>query len=273
MADAYAKYEEIIEACGEERRSGSDNIDFDLLEKLLSRSVADGDTSQSGGLARALDMWIAEQLRAFGFDENAVWPRLHPPRAIDPSILRFIGTLGANLAEGCCNALSRYSSSSADIMGAAYKKQVDVGLSSWTTGPEILISTKTMRSSFGKNLSNRYEEAYGDAKNLKGRHPLATVGFYFLADSKIVDEGSSFRKALSMLQKLQMEEDAYDVVCLHLFDFESEGAKVSAANDLVPELLSPQHFFNRLIGKTLVRASYDDHEKVRLSFSADEGVL
>ena len=36
-----------------------------------------------------------------------------------------------------------------------------------------------MVSLIGKNLSNRFEEAYGDAGNLRSRYPLAAVGFFW----------------------------------------------------------------------------------------------
>ena len=70
-------------------------------------------------------------------------------------------------------------------MGRAYSKQSDVVIASWAAGVEVLISTKTMLSSYQKNLRNRFEEAYGDAKNLRGRHPLASLGFLFVAGGDI----------------------------------------------------------------------------------------
>ena len=36
-------------------------------------------------------------------------------------------------------------------MGSAYLKQGDVVIASWATGVEVLISTKTMLSSYAKN--------------------------------------------------------------------------------------------------------------------------
>ena len=68
---------------------------------------------------------------------------------------------------------------SANILGKNYVKQVDVVMSSWATGPELMISTKRMDSSFGKNAANRVEESYGDAKNLRSRHPQAALGFLY----------------------------------------------------------------------------------------------
>ena len=272
---SYRKFEEVIVRYredeppqDEDRRfwsgEGIPILDLSLLEALLTRSSQDGDTSQSGGLARALDMWIAEELREAGFDDQAVWPRLVKPRVLDPAILRFIESLDPGTAEACCEALPRFASSSANVLGSTYKKQIDVGMSSWMTGPEVLISTKTMSSSFGKNLSNRFEEAYGDAKNLKGRHPLATLGFFFLLNSSIVEETRNFAKAVTMLEKLQFEDDAYDATCLLLVDWREDGGlAISGQNELIPTELSAARFFERMIDLTLLRAAPDSHELAR----------
>ncbi|MGG7507488.1 hypothetical protein [Plantibacter sp. YIM 135249] len=66
----------------------------------------------------------------------------------------------------------------AKILGRAYDNQVDVAIARCDRGPELFLSTKTMVSSFGKNLSNRFEEAYGDAGNLRTCYPLAAVQFH-----------------------------------------------------------------------------------------------
>ena len=63
----------------------------------------------------------------------------------------------------------------ANLLGKNYVKQVDVVMSGWATGPELMVSTKRMDSSFGKNAANRVEESYGDAKNLRLRHPQAAL--------------------------------------------------------------------------------------------------
>lgn len=278
--DSYRRYEEVVEsywddldATNAERRywdaEGKPDLRFDLLERLLSRSATDGDSARSGGLAKALDMWIAEELRGAGFDEEALWPRLHAPRVLDPLVLRFIGSLNASTAEACCDALPGFASSSANVLGAAYSKQVDVGLSSWMTGPEILISTKTMGSSFAKNLANRFEEAYGDAKNLKGRHPLATTGFFFLVDDAIACEPHAFRKAVAMMEKLQTERDVYDVAALLLVSRNESGSvAISPRNELVPDSLSAPRFFCGIVERTLLRAAPGSHELVREKLAA-----
>lgn len=101
-------------------------------------------------------------------------------------------------------------------MGSAYSKQADVLVASWAAGVELLISTKTMLSSYQKNLRNRFEEGYGDAKNLRGRHPLAALGFLFVVGSDIPDVSLDF--AIDMLRKLTTERDVYDGACLIVVD-------------------------------------------------------
>ena len=76
--DSYQKFEDAIveywEAQGTSsvRRpywsdAGEPLLEIPLLEKLLTVAVRDGSSAQSGSLAKALDMWVAEELRAAGF--------------------------------------------------------------------------------------------------------------------------------------------------------------------------------------------------------------
>ena len=113
--DSYQKFEDAIveywEAQGTSsvRRpywsdAGEPLLEIPLLEKLLTVAVRDGSSAQSGSLAKALDMWVAEELRAAGFDAQSVWPRLVRPRVLDPSVLRFIGSLDARTAENAARS-------------------------------------------------------------------------------------------------------------------------------------------------------------------------
>ncbi len=88
-------------------------------------------------------------------------------------------------------------------------------MSAWQTGPELMISTKRMDSSFGKNAANRVEESYGDAKNLSLRHPQAALGFlYGLRSTAFSEESETAAWLLDLLAKLGREDDAYDAVGL-----------------------------------------------------------
>ena len=266
-ADAYTPYGELIENLGLDSplfEKGSAYPSYNQLEALLSLAAVAGKSAQSGDVARALDMWIAAELRRAGFAPDAIWPRSVMPRALDPSVLSFIQKMTPAVAEKCCRDLpERYKSTTVSVMGAAYAKQVDVGMATWPSGPEILISTKTMASSFGKNMANRFEEAYGDAKNLKSRHPFAAVGFAFLVHADILNEPGAFAKAVSMLEKLQAERDVYDAVCLMVAAWDDSGARVVRPCAGVPDDLFAERFFSRIVKLTLSHASPDVHMATR----------
>lgn len=198
---------------------------IETLEELLGCAlsvVPDPAETRSGVAAKALDAWLAYELRRAGFAPDAVWPRASHPRVIPTDITLLLEGLprtterpklrarleGANAPKGVVSA-------DANILGKNYVKQVDVVMSSWATGPEILISTKRMDGSYGKNAANRIEEANGDAKNLRGRHPMAALGFLFGLRSEAFDvEPATARWLVDQLQKLNREDDAYEAVCL-----------------------------------------------------------
>jgi hypothetical protein len=190
--------------------------DYDLLETLLG--VAVGTAQQSGIVAAAADRWAAEELRRAGFDMDEVWPRRQPPRVMPRDIKALV-------ERGLTKKLrheveARFDKSGAraalpaeaNVLGRAYTKQADVVIASWPAGIEVLISTKTMLSSYKKNLRNRFEEGYGDAKNLRGRHPLAALGFLYIIGADASESDKSF--AIDMLRKLVTEPDVYDCACL-----------------------------------------------------------
>jgi hypothetical protein len=72
------------------------------------------------------------------------------------------------------------------MIGEFYRKQIDVLVSDWDRGVEVLVGTKSMTSSFAKNINNRWEEFVGEVRNLRGRYPLASLGVLYLADVKVV---------------------------------------------------------------------------------------
>jgi hypothetical protein len=98
-------------------------------------------------------------------------------------------------------------------------------MSDWDTGPELLISSKRMDSSFGKNAANRVEESYGDAKNLRLRHPLAALGFvYGLRSTILTSEPDKAEWLIDLLAKLGTEDDAYHAVALIMIDYDAPAA-------------------------------------------------
>lgn len=190
--------------------------DLDTLRTLLGVPVALAATSQSGVPALALDVWLAYELRRAGFDPDAVWPRSTRPRVLSEDVAAFFAALPPALRRQLVDQLA-HGGDAARIMGKNYVKQVDVVMSSWATGPQLLISTKRMDSSYGKNAANRVEESYGDAKNLRLRHPQAALGFVFaLSADALLREPDTVEWLIDLLIKLGREDDAYDAVALLL---------------------------------------------------------
>lgn len=203
--------------------------DFKTLEKLLSVPLALSAGTQSGVPALALDVWLSYELRRAGFDPDQVWPRPRNPRIFPAAAAALIGSLPAKLRSEVTARVSKktsikgVTSSAGTILGKNYQKQVDVIVSDWSTGPELLISSKRMDSSYGKNAPNRIEESYGDAKNLRLRHPLAATGFLFGLNADILEkEPKTAEWLFDLLAKLGREEDAYHATCVVLMSY-SEG--------------------------------------------------
>lgn len=203
--------------------------DFRVLEKLLGVPLHLHAPTTSGVPALALDVWVSYELRRAGFAPNATWPRAEHPRILPAAIANLLQSLKGKERAQLETRLAKPTpmkgvvSASANILGKNYLKQVDVVMSDWDTGPELLISTKRMDSSFGKNAANRVEESYGDAKNLRLRHPLAALGFvYGLRSTILTEEAKKARWLIDLLQKLGREDDAYHAVALIMIEYGNE---------------------------------------------------
>ncbi len=223
--------------------------DIATLQTLLGVPRHLNANSQSGVPALALDVWVAYELRRAGFASDAVWPRATHPRVMPAPVSNYLSGTTKDLRSKVGTQLARQTpmrgvvATDAKVLGRHYIKQVDVVMSAWETGPEILISTKRMDSSFGKNAANRIEEAYGDAKNLRSRHPLAAHGFVYGLRSTILEtEPDKARWLIDLLGKLAQEDDAYDAVCLLMLHYEgpapegSEGGHEDEEDAVAAEL-------------------------------------
>ena len=194
--------------------------DYATLRLLLGVPLHLDANSQSGVPALALDVWAAYEMRRAGFAPNSVWPRQQAPRVLPKDLSTLMTGLPRDLQAQVRNRVRNgkvkgVAPASANLLGKNYVKQVDVVMSSWETGPELMISTKRMDSSFGKNAANRVEESYGDAKNLRLRHPLAALGFFYsLRSTALTEEPDSAEWLIDLLGKLGREDDAYDAVGL-----------------------------------------------------------
>lgn len=203
--------------------------DFDTLEQLLGVPLHLQANSQSGVPALALDVWVAYELRRSGFKPDAVWPRAEHPRVMPGPISRLLPQLAKGPRADVAKKLTQKTppagvvATSANILGGLYVKQVDVVMSAWDTGPELLISTKRMDSSFGKNAANRIEESFGDARNLRTRHPMAALGFLYGLRSTILEsEPEKAKWLIDLLAKLSTGDNAYDAACLLMLSYDVE---------------------------------------------------
>jgi len=246
--------------------------DYALLERLLTVPVSAEKVSESGSFANGVDAWIAQELRRAGFGADEVWPRPTRPRVLPRDLVVLLDKLPpkprGDLAQRLTN-MAAVAPVDARVLGRAYEKQVDVVIARWDRGPELLVSTKSQLSSFGKNLPNRFEESYGDAGNLRGRYPLAAVGYFFVQRATIrTAEPEAFERSVDMIRKLRDTGDAngYTATALLLVDWDSsstEGPTVVAQPDLVPEDVQPPQFFASMIDHVLSVTPVTYHVAVR----------
>jgi hypothetical protein len=249
--------------------------DYQLLQTLLAIPIDAGSGSESGRLASAIDAWVATELRRAGFPPDEVWPRLTKPRVLPREVGLFLHALPKKLRSDVEAHLVRNATVAprdAKILGRAYVKQVDVVIAQWSRGPELMVSTKSMVSSFGNNLKNRFEESYGDAKNLRARFPLAAIGFLFVFRSTILAQPGRFESAIDMLRKLRSEMDVYDGTCMVLAEWtDADADSISAApdhrvtirNDVTPPDLQADQFMALMIEAVLDRTPVEAHIEVR----------
>lgn len=242
--------------------------DFMRLSELLDQPLRELKLASSGNWAGAIDAWVAEELRRAGFPDDEVWPRATGPRVLPREVALLLRNASPGLREQLEKLISRTGgvvSSDARVLGKAYIKQVDVVIAQWSRGPELLVSTKTMMSSFRKNLPNRFEEAYGDAANLRGRYPLASIGFLFVMRGSVLTESGTLQRAVDMLRKLN-GPDSYDSTGLILLDYldkPGDDDQVEVLEEEVPEDLRAGRFFEQAISRVLDVAPVDLHVRVR----------
>lgn len=227
-------------------KAGEDELlfqpDYDTLSKLLGVPLYLKAGTQTGVPALALDVWLSYELRRAGFDQDQVWPRATHPRILPAPVVAMLKALPRELRDRVADrvrtqsSIPNVTSSSASILGKNYLKQVDVIITDWATGPELLISTKRMDSSYGKNAPNRIEESYGDAKNLRLRHPLAALGFAFGLRSDILEkEPLTAEWLFDLLAKLGREDDAYHATCLVMMDYAKDQVIPDTGEETHPE--------------------------------------
>ncbi|MGW6279318.1 hypothetical protein [Kribbella sp. NPDC055071] len=264
--------------------------DYGLLEDMLSVAVAAGagENTQSGVFPKGIDLWLSHELRRAGFLDAEVWPRADQPRVLPRDVALLIDSLPKNppgwprqtnkgeplnLQEEIRRRAAEAAAvtpNDAVVLGRAYDKQVDVVISRWDRGPEVLISTKAQGASFAKNLPNRFEEAVGDAANLTSRYPLAAVGFFFVQRATILTtEPETWERTKDMMRKLRSDVPGlgYTATGLCLVDWDDTVApadrRVEVMTEPVPEDLQPDVFLAGIIERVLAVTPVAHHVAVR----------
>ncbi len=287
MTDSFSEYDEVLKDADLSANPWDDGEyvpDWDVLRGLLEIPIGAGkaESQQSGAAAKAFDSWIAHELRRAGFPDDAVWPRMREPRIL-PADLRplekSIEEIGSLLTEHESNTGARLDpaalrraikrlpkelpgSHSASILGRFYSKQIDVAVSAWQHGPDVLISTKTMFSSFQKNKNNRYEEALGEAPNLRDRYPLAAMGFAFLVRNTIYTERGAFELLRDLLERLRRPHGPFDATMMIVAEWDDDLVLGELEQPAGP-LTAPQ-FFKDLLEAAMVNTPADVHRDVRV---------
>jgi len=287
VTDSFGEYDAVLRRADLSPNPWDDGEyvpDWDVLTKLLSIPIEAGkaESQQSGAAAKAFDSWIAHELRRAGFPEDAVWPRTREPRVLPADLRPLEGTIdelstlldefekehGSRLGPPALRrAIKRLpkelpGSHSASILGRFYSKQVDVVVSAWQHGPDVLISTKTMFSSFQKNKNNRYEEALGEAPNLRDRYPLAAMGFAFLVRNSIYKEQGAFELLRDLLARLRRPHGPFDATMLLVGEW-GDDLKLGELEQPAEDLSAPR-FFEDLLEAAMTNTPADVHRDVRV---------
>lgn len=258
--------------------------DYLTLRSLLAVPIGRGDaqTQQSGRVAKTLDAYVAHELRRAGFAPPTVFPRVRAPYVLPPEAARLESAVAdlldtlktAEEADGrrlrppalrsAILALRQAvpGSSQANVLGRFYKKQVDaLVLADWMRGPDLLVSGKTQFSSYLNNKNNRYEEAIGEAHNLRDRYPLAAMGFAYLVRSNVYD-GGAFELLRDLLVRLRRPDGPFDATVLLVADWPDGTLELRSVADPAPALSLPR-FFADLIDTVMFNTPVDVHQGVR----------
>ena len=103
--------------------------------------------------------------------------------------------------------------------------------------------------------------------NIRRRYPLATFGYCYLVTGNVPrDEPAAFERIKDMCNKLRSlstadETASYDATCLLVVEIDKK--KVELDEDLVPEDLSPDRFFETLLTTLFSRSPVLEHGSAR----------
>lgn len=282
-SDVFSDYDGLLRGADLSKspwENGAYIAELDLLRELLKLTL--GTKQQSGRMAKAIDAWIAHEFRRSGFAADAVWPRTRQPRVMPAELAeleRAIDEVIAALSEDTDGKKltparvrrairnlghQRLGTNDAYILGDFYAKQVDVVISSWRRGPELLVSTKTMLSSYRNNFKNRHEEAVGEVDTLRRRHPMAAMGFAFLVRSNIYEGEGDYALLQNILTRLKRPGETFDATMLLVAEWDDNDPAGSLRPIDEPDPnLGAGAFFADLIRATTERTPVAEHGEVR----------
>lgn len=257
--------------------------DHQALHDLLAVPIEQGaaQSQQSGRVAKSLDAYVAHEVRRAGFPESAVFPRPYQPRVLAPEFRQveqnvqvvlqeladFEATSGGRLKPAALrSAIARLArsmpgASDANILGRFYVKQVDVVVSDWRRGPDVLVSGKSQFSSYLNNKNNRYEEAIGEAHNLRDRYPMAAMGYAYIVRDNVFD-GGAFELLRDLLVRLRRPDGPFDATVLLVAEWDDATLKLARVEDPAPTLALPR-FFEDLLNAVMTYTPVDIHREVR----------
>jgi hypothetical protein len=275
MSEAYAAVPAMLTSPWA-KGSGVYRFDQPLLERLLTVQLRSASHSKAnlGALAIAVDIWIATELRRAGIEVDAVWPRPTQPRVLAQAMakasarFKFARDAATRaVQEATVAELERLAGqSSTSILGGFFAKEIDVVVAEYDRGLELAVSTKTMTGSFGKNITNRFEEASGDLLNIRRRYPLATFGYVFLVTENVLEEPHGWERIKDMCRKLTSlapgdDRGNYDSSCLIVID--TSGASPTVIAQEIPEDLHPDRFFETMLHGLFSRSPVSEHTRAR----------
>ena len=259
--------------------------DYSILQDLIAIPIEQGHASkqQSGRLAKSLDAYVAHELRRAGFPESAVFPRPRRPRVFAAEFAeaeRHVDELISAMADYEAKSGGRLKPSAvrqaivrlrnsmpgsvdAHVLGRFYVKQVDVVVADWRRGPDVLVSGKSMLSSYRNNLKNRYEEAIGEAYNLRDRYPLAAMGYAYIARSNIFDEDGAFELLRDLLVRLRRPDGPFDATTLLVAEWDDSPPLLTGIEDPSPALALAR-FFEDLLNAVIEKTPVELHQEIRI---------
>lgn len=258
--------------------------DYAMLRDLLAVPIEQGyaKSQQSGRVAKSLDAYIGYELRRAGFDPASVFPRARQPRVLAPEMAELeraietvLGALadhesqtGARLKPAALRsaivrlARAKPGGSEAKVLGRFYPKQVDaLVLTDWLRGPDVLVSGKTQFSSYLNNRNNRYEEAIGEAHNLRDRYPLTAMGFAYIVRTNVF-EGGAFELLRDLLARLRRPDGPFDATVLLVADWDTKSLQLASVEDPAPALSLPR-FFGDLLNAVMTYTPVEVHQGIR----------